>query len=66
MQKKFTRTITLTYSFSDNPKEEGGNQYDDLDQTTAENIIRQEKRMLLSTWFAQTEYDLVDDEITEI
>ena len=64
MKKTFTRTITVEFTLSD-PGEAGATECDGLATMTNDEVIATEKRMLLSEWFGNTEYALINDAITE-
>lgn len=57
------RTIVVEYTFSDRSGPDI-TQYDDIDSYTNADIIRDERRTLLSTWAGNTEYQIISDEIT--
>ena len=65
MQRTFTRTITVEFTLT-TVQEPGANVYDDLDITPVDVVIKNEKNGFLWEWFKNTEYDLIDDEITEM
>jgi hypothetical protein len=65
--RKIRRTIVIEYLLTDEkslvPGHIPANQYDELKDASNENVIKDERGCLPSSLFANTEYDLIDDEI---